>query len=210
VSLAEELERVIPVIKALRSLSNVWISIDTSKAEVARQAIAAGADIVNDVTGCTGDPEMAKLCAETGVGLVVMHMQGTPKTMQANPSYDDVVNEVQAFFKQRYRYLTSQGIAAEAICFDPGIGFGKTQEHNLKLLNALDRISIEERPILLGVSRKSLIGNALAIEDPQLRDAATSALTTRARLAGCMLHRVHAVRENVDALRMIEEVMRYA
>jgi len=210
VSVDEELARVIPLIKDLRDVSDVLISIDTSKAEVARQAIEAGADIVNDVTGCTGDLEMASVCAETGVGIVVMHMQGTPKTMQANPSYADVVSEVQDFFKERYTYLKSQGVAHDAICFDPGIGFGKTQEHNLKLLNSLDKISIENRPLLLGVSRKSLIGKALGIEDPKQRDAATAALTTQARLAGCMLHRVHAVRENVDALRMIEEVMQHA
>ncbi len=210
VSLADELARVIPVIKALRSVSDVLISTDTSKAEVARQAIAAGADIVNDVTGCSGDPEMATVCAETGVGVVVMHMQGTPKTMQANPSYGDVVNEVQTYFKERLGYLKSQGVVDQAICFDPGIGFGKSHDHNLKLLNTLDKISIDERPILLGVSRKSLIGKALDIEDPKMRDAATTALTAQGRLAGCMLHRVHAVRENVDALRMVEEVMKHA
>lgn len=210
VSLADELERVIPVIRALRSVSDVFISIDTSKGEVAREAIAAGADIVNDVTGCTGDAEMAKVCADSGVGVVVMHMQGSPETMQVNPSYDDVVNEVQAFFKERYIHLRSEGVEGEAICFDPGIGFGKRHEHNLKLLNSLDKVSIEGRPLLLGVSRKSLIGEALGIEDPKSRDAATTALTAQGRLAGCMLHRVHAVRENVDALRMVEEVMKYA
>ena len=209
VSVDKELARVIPVIKGLRAVSEVLISIDTSKAEVARQAIDAGADIVNDVTGCS-DPEMAGVCAGAGVGIIVMHMQGSPKTMQTNPNYADVVSEVQEFFKNRYSYLKSQGVKHDAICFDPGIGFGKTHEHNLKLLNALGEISIENRPVLLGISRKSLIGKALGIEEPKMRDAATTALTTQARLAGCMLHRVHSVRENVNALRMVEEVMKYA
>ena len=209
VSLAEEIDRVVPVIEELRAASDVQISVDTSKAEVARLAIAAGADIVNDVTGCNGDPEMVSVCAEHEVGVVIMHMQGSPKTMQQNPSYDDVVSEVRAFFSERYSFLKSHGIRPDAICFDPGIGFGKTHEHNMTLLNAVGEISVHDRPILLGVSRKSLIGRALGLEDPKERDAATCALTVQARMAGCMLHRVHAVRENYDALKMIEEVIKY-
>lgn len=212
VSESEELRRVIPLIQNLRSVSDVLISVDTTKAEVARQAIDAGADIVNDVTGCSGDVKMAEVCAQSGVGVIVMHMQGTPKTMQENPSYDDVVEEVQSFFRERYAELTAKGVKGSAICFDPGIGFGKTHEHNLNLINALAEISIEGRPMMLGVSRKSMIGRALGTvesEDPKQRDAATVALTVHGRNLGCMLHRVHAVRENVDAMRMMEEVLKY-
>ena len=210
VTVEEELSRVIPVIKKIREVSDVLISIDTSKAEVARKAIEAGADIVNDVSGCTADPEMISVCAETGAGIVVMHMQGTPQTMQDKPDYADVVSEVRAFFNERYATLTKAGVANDAICFDPGIGFGKTDTHYLTLMNALTEMAVQDRPVLLGVSRKSMIGRILEIEDAEDRDAATVALTTFARLSGCKLHRVHDVRKNYDAMRMIEEVMKYA
>ncbi len=209
IGVEDELRRVIPVIKGIRDISDVLISIDTTKAAVAREAIKAGADIVNDVSGCMTDPEMISICVESGVGVVVMHMQGTPETMQDDPNYEDVVINIRDYFKERYQTLTECGVESDAICFDPGIGFGKTDDHNLTLMNTLNKMTVSGRPVLLGVSRKSMIGRTLEIEDAEDRDAATSGLTAFARLSGCMLHRVHDVRGNYDAMRMIEEVMKY-
>ena len=210
VSADEEMARVVPVIRALRQMrefDEIYLSVDTSKSAVAREAIHAGADIVNDVTGCTADPEMMALCATEGVGVVVMHMQGSPETMQDNPSYENVVDEVRAFFSERLKTLTAAGIAEECLCFDPGIGFGKTDSHNLELLANIGKFSVSERPVLLGVSRKSIFGRLLGIEQPQDRDAATIAMTSLARRNGCMLHRVHDVKGNDDALRMCEQLL---
>ena len=210
VSADDEIARIIPVVKNLRErkkFDNIYISVDTSKVIVAEEALNAGADIVNDVTGCTADPEMASLVAKTGAGVVVMHMQGTPQTMQDNPRYEDVVDEVQTFFAERLEALTSIGVKAESICFDPGIGFGKTDSHNLSLLAHLDKITVADRPILLGVSRKSIFGRLLGENAPQERDAATISMTTMARSKGCMLHRVHDVKGNFDALRMTEHYL---
>jgi dihydropteroate synthase len=210
VSMSEEIARVVPVIQALRMLTEfdaIYISVDTSKSAVAREAITAGTDIVNDVSGCTADPAMASLCAAEGVGLVVMHRQGTPETMQDNPRYSDVTDEIHAFFSERLQSLTDVGIAKECICFDPGIGFGKTDAHNLSLLANIGKLSVADRPVLLGVSRKSIFGRLLKIENPQDRDAATIAMTALARVNGCMLHRVHDVRGNHDALRMTEQLL---
>ena len=201
-----EIKRVVPVIEKLRSVSDVIISIDTSKAIVAEATIRAGADIVNDVSGCS-DPAMPEVCKEHGAGLVIMHMQGNPQTMQENPRYSDVVSEVREYFEERYESLVGMGIDPTCLCFDPGIGFGKSHEHNLTLIRELKSLPIKQRPLLLGVSRKSVIGKAVGIENPQERDGATVALTAAGRMAGCMLHRVHAVRENYDALRMVESVM---
>lgn len=201
-----EIQRTAPVIRALRARWDGWISIDTSKAAVAEAALAAGADVVNDVSGLRADPAMAPLCAQNGCAVVVMHMQGTPRTMQQAPLYDDVVAEVRSFFGERMSALTAGGIDPQAICVDPGIGFGKTLDHNLSLLRALDRLAPAGRPILLGVSRKSFIGAILEDSSPGLRDWPTVALTARARGQGVMLHRVHDVRPNVQALRMVEAV----
>ena len=209
VSAELEMARVIPVIEQLRSESDVFISIDTTKASVARAALVAGADIVNDVSGLTADSEMVDVCVEFQAAVVVMHRQCMPKTMQDKPQYNDVLAEVLDYFHARYDILTKAGISAEALCFDPGIGFGKTLEQNFKLLAGVGEMSVHERPVLLGVSRKSFIGAALKIENPAARDAASVAVSVQARLAGCMLHRVHAVRETVEALRIAEEVLRY-
>lgn len=201
----EEIERVVPVIERLRAVSDVLISIDTSKAVVAEAAIRAGADIVNDVSGCR-DQAMPEVCQQHGVGLVIMHMLGDPRTMQLDPRYIDVVREVKEYFEERYQTLVNAGIDPTCLCFDPGIGFGKTHEHNVTLLKELKSLHIRQRPLLLGVSRKSVIAKSLGIEKPHHRDSATVALTTMGRMAGCKLHRVHAVRENYDALRMVEAV----
>lgn len=203
----EELQRVVPVIEGIRSANpSVCISVDTSKPEVASAALDAGAEIINDVTGFQ-DPEMIRLAAETGAGVVSMHMQGTPRTMQQAPAYEDVVREVREFFSDRYDELTKGGIAGEAIVFDPGIGFGKTLEHNLELLRSLDKLGVSSRPVLLGVSRKSFIGRLLSSEALEDRSWPTVAITSYAREKGILLHRVHEVRANVEALRMTEAIL---
>jgi dihydropteroate synthase len=207
VSAEEECRRVIPVIEAL-TLSNpeVVISIDTSKPEVAEKAIAAGAKIINDVTGCR-DPEMISLAARTGAGLVGMHMQGTPRTMQSAPVYEDVVSEIRDFFAKRHASFLEAGVDPETIVYDPGIGFGKTQEHNLTLLKHLDQLVIEGRPLLLGVSRKSFIGKAIGSDEIGDRDWPTVAITSLATELGVPLHRVHDVKPNYEALRMTESIL---
>jgi dihydropteroate synthase len=202
-----ELSRTIPVVEALRKKSDVIISIDTSKAEVARQAIAAGADVVNDVTGLRGDEEMLAVCASGEVAVVVMHMQGTPESMQESPVYTDVVEEVRSFFCSQMEKLTQQGIDPLAVCLDPGIGFGKTLEHNQYLLQNLESLRVSERPLMLGVSRKSLIGAVLKKQNPLERDWGTVALTAYGAHKGINVHRVHAVKENADALRMTEAIL---
>lgn len=207
VSAADEIARTAPVVAALRAEWAGLISIDTAKAEVAAAALAAGADIVNDVTGLRGDPAMAQVCAASGCGVVVMHMQGDPRTMQAAPHYADVVAEVRGFFNERMLSLTAAGIDPDALCFDPGIGFGKTLDHNLALLRSLDVLGPPGKAFLLGISRKSFIGRLLGSADLALRDWPTVAITAQARGKGVMLHRVHAVRSNVEALRMIEAIL---
>jgi len=207
VSSTEEMVRTLDVIAALRAEWDGWISIDTTKASVAEAALAAGADIVNDVSGLRADPDMAGVCAATACGVVVMHMLGEPRTMQSAPFYHDVVEDVKAFFTSRMADLIKAGISPECLCFDPGIGFGKTLDHNLALLRTLETLSPPGRPLLLGVSRKSFIGKILGSDDLTLRDWPTVAITARAREKGVMLHRVHDVRPNLDALRMTEAIL---
>ena len=205
VSVEEELSRVVPVIGALARQSPVAISVDTSKPEVAARAVEAGASIVNDVTGLT-HPKMLEFCAGNDCGVVVMHMKGTPETMQSQARYGDVVSEMQDFFHERYETLTRAGIAPARIVFDPGIGFGKTLEHNLTLLSRVEELRVKERPVLMGLSRKSFIGALLNSKELKHRDAPTAALTAACRMRGAMIHRVHAVKDNLDALRMIEAI----
>jgi len=203
----EEISRTASVIRALRAEWDGLISIDTMKAPVAQAALSAGADIVNDVSGLTADPDLLSVCRDSGCGIVVMHMRGTPQNMQQAPHYQDVVSEVLGFFQERLQTLTDAGIVRESICFDPGIGFGKTVEHNLELIRHLDRLILDDIPILLGVSRKSFIGKILNTENPSERDWPTVAFTSYGREKGAMLHRVHAVRPNVEALRMTEAIL---
>lgn len=205
VSASEEMKRTRPVVEALRGEWDGWISIDTTKASVAQAALDAGADIVNDISGLR-DPDMIAVCAQANCAVCVMHMQGSPRTMQKNPTYRDVVIEVRAFFEERLDTLSNQGIAADCLCFDPGIGFGKRLEHNLALLRALKDLSPACRPLLLGISRKSFIGMLLGGSDMELRDWPTVALTAHTRQQGVMLHRVHEVEPNLQALRMVEAV----
>jgi dihydropteroate synthase len=203
----EEIRRTIPVIRSLRAGWGGLISIDTTKSAVARAALAAGADIVNDISGLTADQEMPAVCAGSECGIVVMHMRGTPADMQENPSYADVVAEVGGFFQDRLEILRDSGISPARICFDPGIGFGKSLDHNLDLLRHIDALAPPGSPLLLGVSRKSLIGKLTGADLPADRDAATFALTSQARSKGIMLHRVHNVKGNLAALRATEGLL---
>jgi dihydropteroate synthase len=206
----DEIARTVPVVAALRAEWDGLVSIDTMKAEVAAAALAAGADIVNDVSGLRADAAMAAVCAASGCGVVVMHMLGEPQTMQTAPHYEDVAAEVGGFFAERMKALVAAGIHPEALCFDPGIGFGKTLHHNLALLGALQSLCPPGRPLLLGVSRKSFIGRLLGNDDPALRDWPTVAITAMARGRGVMLHRVHEVGLNLQALRMIGAIQQTA
>jgi dihydropteroate synthase len=203
---AEEIERVQPAVEALRSEWDGLISIDTMKPGVAHAALEVGADIVNDVAGLR-DPGMIEVCARSGCGVVAMHMRGEPRTMQQAPEYDDVVAAVRAFFEERHATLTAAGIHPEALCFDPGIGFGKTLEHNLTLLRGLPELEVGGRPLLVGVSRKSFIGRVLGSDALGDREWPTVALTAWTREGGARIHRVHEVRPNREALRMVEAVL---
>ncbi|MBA2242605.1 MAG: dihydropteroate synthase [Chthoniobacterales bacterium] len=205
---SEELERVLPVISKLRRLApSALISIDTSKANVARAALDAGARIINDITGGRGDSKMMPLAAERGAGFVIMHMQGAPRTMQTNPQYADVVAEVREFFRQQYACAISCGIDPMTIAFDPGIGFGKTLDHNLELLRNLALLRVENRPLVIGVSRKSFLGKILGSAEPGARLAPTVALTALLRERGGDVLRVHDVKQNAAALRTVEALL---
>ena len=204
---AEEIQRVLPVIRAVRSQTRVLISIDTTKAAVARAALDAGANIINDVTGLRGDAAMPRLAAESEAGVVVMHMIGTPRTMQQHPEYEDVVREVREYFLARLHCLELEGIAPERVALDPGFGFGKTLDHNLALMKSLPELVVRDRPLLIGVSRKSTIGRVVESDLMEDRDWPTVALTSYSREKGACIMRVHDVRPNVQALRMTEAIL---
>jgi len=214
----EELRRVIPVIQELRAKIDLhstpprfaqdqfFISIDTSKAAVARAAIDAGASIVNDVTGGRGDTEMMPLVAKSQAAFIIMHMQGNPRTMQLEPRYDDVVSEVADFFRQQYARALECGVDPMAIAFDPGIGFGKTLEHNLELIGNLGALRVDERPLVVGVSRKSFLAKLIGSSDLSDRLVPAVALTSLLRARGADVFRVHDVKENANALRVTEAI----
>jgi dihydropteroate synthase len=210
VSADEELARVGPVIAKLREKVPVFISIDTTKAAVALGALEAGASIVNDVSGGCADPEMMTLVAKRKAAFIIMHRQGTPQTMQVNPSYNDVVAEVADFFRQQYARALDCGIDSMAIAFDPGIGFGKTVEHNLQLLAHLPRLRVHDRPIVVGVSRKSFLGKMVGSAEISARLAPTIAFTAMLRERGANVLRVHDVKENAAALRVAEKLLQTA
>jgi dihydropteroate synthase len=207
VSADEEMRRVVPIIKMLRGRSDTAISIDTSKAEVARAAMEAGAEIINDVTALTRDPAMATVAAESNAGVVLMHMQGTPRSMQNDPDYEDVVREVKVYLASRLVAARNAGIEDERMAIDPGIGFGKTPEHNWALIRTLEVFADLARPVLLGVSRKSLL-KEIAGDDMPRRDAATAALTALGRSKGARIFRVHEIAGNLGALRAAERLLR--
>jgi dihydropteroate synthase len=199
VTLDEELRRVVPVLERLED--EVPLSIDTAKAEVARRAIELGAELVNDVTAMRGDPEMGGVVAASDAYLCLMHMQGEPRTMQLDPRYDDVAAEVAAFLEERLGAAVAAGVPEERICLDPGIGFGKTVAHNLELVRRLDVLLALGRPVLVGISRKSVLGRILG--DPQAHTGSAAASVGAAVAAferGASIFRVHDVREHVEAL----------
>jgi dihydropteroate synthase len=207
VPLDEERARVVPVIEALGG-TGAQLSVDTMKLEVARDAIAAGATFVNDVTAFRHDPALAALVAEQGCECCLMHMLGDPRTMQVDPRYDDVVSEVKAFLEERAAFAVSEGVAPERIALDPGIGFGKTVEHNLELLRRLDEIVALGFPVLVGTSRKGFLGRLAGREDPHDRVAATVATNVLALERGATLFRVHDVAATADALTVAAATLR--
>ncbi len=208
VSEAEELQRVLPVIERLAGRLTIPLSIDTRKAAVARHAIAAGAVMVNDVGAARPDPDMAALVAETGAAYVAMHMQGDPSTMQIHPAYDDLLGAVGAFFADRLEGLARLGVKPDQVILDPGIGFGKNLDHNLELLAGLSSFKRFHRPLLLGVSRKSFLGQLLGLEVGERLPGAL-ACAGWALLAGVQIVRTHDVKATVAAVRTTEAILRH-
>jgi len=200
VSLDDELRRTIPVIEQLASQIDIPLSIDTTKARVARQAVAAGAEIINDISGGTFDPDMLSTCAETRAGICLMHIKGTPQTMQRDPTYDDVVVEVTEFLRQRMEACEQMGIPAERVCVDPGIGFGKTADHNLQLMRSVATLRNElGRPVLIGHSRKRFLSKLLG-RDVEERLSGTLGVSIALAERGTDMLRVHDVRSVSDCL----------
>jgi dihydropteroate synthase len=197
----EELRRVLPVVEALAGRVGVPISVDTMKAGVARRALAGGAALINDVSALRFDPGMVEVIAEAGCPVCLMHMYGEPKTMQDDPRYDDVVDEVLRFLEERMAFALAQGLREDQLMIDPGIGFGKTVAHNLALLRDLKRFAMLGRPVVLGTSRKRFLGAILGAE-PTARTIGTVATTVVGLLAGVHVFRVHDVKPNFEALRV--------
>jgi dihydropteroate synthase len=207
VSAQEENRRVVPVISELAAEIAVPISIDTQKADVAAAALEAGAEMINDVSALRTDPQMARLAAERKVPVVLMHMQGMPRTMQQSPTYGEVVSEVIAWLEERVRHAVAQGIAQERLIVDPGFGFGKTVQHNLELLRRLHELHRLGRPILAGTSRKAMIGRIVGRPEGE-RLYGTLAAVASAVLSGCHMVRVHDVRPALEAVQVCEAIRR--
>ena len=205
VSIEEELERVLPVIRGLRRAVKVPISIDTHKASVAQAALIEGADIVNDISALRFDPEMALLVATENVPVVLMHMQGTPRTMQAAPHYDDVLRDVHDFLSAQVRFAVDAGVERENIIIDPGIGFGKTLEHNLTLLRNLRVLAAMGHPLLVGASRKAFIGRILGVEPEERLEGSLAAAVT-AVVGGAHIIRIHDVKETRKAIGVADAI----
>lgn len=206
VSVDEEIARVIPVIKRLSQRVSAPISVDTSRAETAERAIEAGACIVNDIAALRFDPLLGDVVAEADLPVVLMHMQGTPETMQIRPAYDDVMGEIIDFLSGSIDLAVSKGIPRENIIVDPGIGFGKKVEHNLTIIRELSRLKSLGRPILVGASRKSFIGEVTDITEPARRDTATLAVTALLVANGADIIRVHDVKRSTEVVRMAEGI----
>jgi dihydropteroate synthase len=207
VSAAEESERVLPVVKALAPSLPGRVSVDTYKARVAAEALAAGAYMVNDISALRMDPDMVAVVRDAQCPVVLMHMLGEPRTMQQDPTYRNVVQDVYKFLVERLNWAVDNGLKEENLLIDPGLGFGKTTAHNLELLRSLATFRSLGRPIVVGASRKRFLGEVLGIEDPQGRDAATAVATTMAALAGAHIMRVHEIGPNRDAIRLVRAVL---
>ncbi|QEG20608.1 dihydropteroate synthase [Mariniblastus fucicola] len=201
VSESEELDRVIPVIERLAAETDTPLSIDTSKAVVARTAINAGAEIINDVTGLEGDAKMLAVAVDTGAGVCAMHMQGTPQTMQDDPQYEDVVTDILNYLEQRKSALLAAGIEPAKICLDPGIGFGKSHQHNIDLLNRAEEFHALDCPILIGHSRKGFVGKLIGDKEAE-RDSGTLAITLKMAEKGMHVVRVHEIAATRRALHV--------
>lgn len=206
VSADEELERVAPVLTALRRQTDVLLSADTAKAEVAKWALEQGVEIINDVSGLTSDPTIAEMTARAEAGLILMHMKGTPRTMQKDPTYEDVVSEVRDFLAEASSRAEAAGVAPDSIMVDPGIGFGKSVDHNLELINRLGSLSSLGKPILIGTSRKSFIGRLLDVPE-QDRLHGTSASVTASILRGAHVVRVHDVPEMMQVAKLTDAIL---
>jgi dihydropteroate synthase len=206
VSLAQEIERVIPVIEELSQIVNVPISIDTYKAKVAHAAVNAGASIINDISALRFDPEMAPVVKTSGAPLILMHMKGTPGNMQDNPVYDDLMGEIIAFFKEAVKDAVKKGIREEMIILDPGIGFGKSSDHNLMIIRDLRRLTELGLPVLLGSSRKAFIGKILD-KTPEERDIGTMATVAAGILNGAHIVRVHNVRMAKETAKIVDSIL---
>jgi dihydropteroate synthase len=207
VEAAEEIKRVVPVIEKLRAQSDVLISIDTMKAEAAARALDAGADIINDVSALQADPAMARIAAEGRAGVVLMHMKGSPQTMQDDPEYDDVLQEIGACLSDRIAFAEQHGIDRRSIVIDPGIGFGKTLDHNLEIMRELPSLSECGRPLLVGASRKSFIGKILGRDRPEERRAGSLGAAAWAILGGAHILRVHDVIDTCDVCRLVDTLL---
>ncbi len=205
VLLADEIDRVVGAVRSIRRRHTIPISVDTTKAEVARLALDEGADLINDISGLRFDPAMVQLLRERRVPVVIMHMQGTPGNMQQNPTYTDVIGEITSFLAERIAWAESQGIPRERIIVDPGLGFGKTVTHNLTILKHFDRFASLGCPVLIGHSRKSFIGKLLDCEVNE-RDFGTAILSGLCTMKGAALLRVHDVAATVQAVRLAEAV----
>lgn len=202
VSLAEELERVLPAISAIRRISQIPVSVDTTKAEVARLALRAGANIINDISALEVDAGMIEVVRASGAQVVLMHMQGRPRTMQQAPHYEDVVAEVNAYLARRIANLEAQSIERKNMIVDPGLGFGKTVEHNLSLLRNLSSLRQHGCPVLIGHSRKSFLGAITQVKEPKERDTATATLSAFCAGQGMDILRVHNVAATRQALQV--------
>ncbi len=201
----EELTRVIPAIRSIRGRYSIPISIDTTKAEVARQALAAGADIINDISALRKDPKMLALVQETSVPIIIMHMQGTPGDMQVKPHYENVINDIKMFFGERLAWLKENGVDLRRITLDPGIGFGKSLDHNLSILKHLAEFKELGCPLLLGHSRKRFIGDITGL-DVENRDLPTAVVSALACSSGVDIIRVHNVTATCHALQMVDAI----
>lgn len=206
---AEELRRILPVIARIRSLHpDISISIDTYKADVAEQALAAGADIINDISGLTYDPEMAPLAARSSVPLVLMHLLGEPRNIPLRPQYDDVVADVLSFWKRQAEVALAAGVAAENIVVDPGIGFGKNSQHSLELLRRMPELRSLGYPVLSGPSRKRFLGRITGVDDPRDRVEATAAAIALSVAGGADIVRVHDIRAMVRVVQVADAIVR--
>jgi len=207
VSSEEEMERVVPVIEALVRETRVPISIDTCKAVVAREALKAGASLINDISALRLDPDLGSVAAESGVPVILMHMKGTPENMQKNPVYDDLIGEIKGFLEDAAKKAIEAGIREDLILIDPGIGFGKTFDHNLQIIKQLPSFLSLGRPLLIGTSNKSFIGQVLGRKVDE-RVTGTMATVAVAALHGAHVVRVHNVKEAVETVRMVDAIKR--